>query len=104
MITSYASPDTAALAHGAGFRGLPRELVRAAQRKLAMIDALSDISDLLAISIVPQEVDSTERSDLYHLGVSGRWHLRFRFDGHDAHQVEMAETPAAPQERTHAAR
>ena len=90
MIRSWANAVTRQFAEGgkSKFSGLD---VEAAEDVLAMLDAatsLADISPLKSVGLHPLKGD---RKGQWAMTINGPWRLCFRFEGGDAHDVEIVD-------------
>ena len=94
MIRSFRDRLTAELFHGesqAELRRVPPEVVRAAQRKLAMVDAAERLSEL---RVPPGNRLEALKGDLkgwHSIRVNDQWRIIFRWDAGGAHEVGFAD-------------
>ena len=94
MIVSFGDKATEALFHGEigrKVRSLPPEIHRTALRKLDMMNAASELSDLRA---PPGNRLETLRGDLagkHSIRINDQWRIVFRWQSGDAHDVEIVD-------------
>jgi proteic killer suppression protein len=90
VIRSFGSKDTEKLAAGFRVRRFLR-IERAAQRKLAMLAAATDVNDL---SIPPSNHLEKLRGDRlgqYSIRINDQWRLCFEWQNGDARNVEITD-------------
>jgi proteic killer suppression protein len=94
VIVSFGDGLTAALFNGyqsASIRRFSNELVRAAVRKLDLINAAQNVNDLRS---PPGNRLERLRGDLeghYSIRVNLQWRIVFKWDGSDAHDVRLVD-------------
>ena len=76
MIRSFRSPQTGRLFRGERVKGF-EAVARAAQRKLAMLDAAVELRDLAAAPGNRLEKLAGDRAGQYSIRINGRWRLCF---------------------------
>ena len=69
----------------------PANAYRAAQRKLAMIDAAVSINDLRAPPGNRLEKLSGDRKGEYSVRINDQWRVCFRWEAGDAYDVEITD-------------
>lgn len=90
MIRSFGNAITADLFYGASsskLRKVPPDVIRTAQRKLAMVDAAAELTDL---RVPPANRLEPLRGNLkgYHsIRVNDQWRIVFRWDSDGPHDV-----------------
>jgi proteic killer suppression protein len=91
MIRSFRDRETERLFEREGSRRLPSEILRAAQRKLAVLDAAEALDDLRIPPGNRLEKLSGDRRGQHSIRINERWRICFRWkDGH-AHDVEIVD-------------
>jgi len=90
VIRSFRSKDTAKLA--AGFRvGRFIKIERAAQRKLAMLAAATDVNDLRVPPSNHLEKLHGDRTGQYSIRINDQWRLCFEWKNGHAQNVEIVD-------------
>ena len=69
----------------------PKELVRRAEQQIAMLDAATSLNDLATPHSNNLKKLSGDRRDQYAIRINRQWHICFRWDGTDAHDVEIVD-------------
>jgi proteic killer suppression protein len=91
VIRSFADTDTENLFAGIASRHLPPDMQRTARRKLLQLDA----ADRLDIMRLPPgnrlEALKGARRGRYSIRINDQWRLCFRWQGEDAHDVEIVD-------------
>ena len=91
MIRSFKGKRTAAVAAGETPKGFPPDLVRSAQRKLAMIDAAVELKDLASPPGNRLEALKGKRVGQHSIRINDQFRVCFRWtDGH-AEDVEITD-------------
>lgn len=91
MIQSFRKKETQKVYLREGSRKLPADIQRAAQRKLAMLDAAESLDDLHVLPGNRLEKLSGSRAGQYSIRINDQWRICFRWkDGH-AHDVEIVD-------------
>lgn len=91
MIRSFRDRETEKLFTREGSRRLPPSLVRAAQRKLAVLDAAGALADLRVPPGNRLEKLSGDRAGQYSIRINDQWRLCFRWSEGDAYEVEITD-------------
>lgn len=91
MIKSFADRATLAIFRGLYVKGVDRTLQRQAHRKLLMIDAATQIDDLLIPPGNRLEKLAGDRKDQHSIRVNQQWRICFVWQGGDAHDVELVD-------------
>ena len=91
MIRSFADKQTAAIFEGFKVKALPMELQETARRKLKMIDAVVRVDELKLPPGNRLEVLKGGRKGQYSVRINDQWRICFRWDGKDAHEVEVVD-------------
>jgi proteic killer suppression protein len=88
MIRSFADITTADVFHGRNTksaRRIPQTLWRTVRRKLLVIDAATQPTD---IAVTPgYRLEALTGTDRYSIRVNDQYRITFRFEGQDAHDV-----------------
>lgn len=91
VIRSFATVETEKLFNGIASRHLPPDIQRSARRKLLQLDA----ADRLEIMRLPPgnrlEALKGKRSGRHSIRINDQWRLCFRWEGEDAHEVEIVD-------------
>jgi proteic killer suppression protein len=91
LIKSFRCKRTAAVFRNLMPKGFPADVVPAARRKLAMLDAATRLDDLRIPPNNRLEALRGDRAGQYSIRVNDQWRLCFVWqDGH-AHEVEMVD-------------
>ena len=91
MIRSFADRDTARLFAREVPRQFPAHLQRAMLRKLLILDAAERLEDLRVPPGNRLEKLRGDRAGQHSIRVNDQWRLCFRWDGSDAHDVEIVD-------------
>ncbi len=91
MIKSFHDRGTEKVFHYQFSRRLPVQLQRAAQRKLAVLDAAERLQDLQVPPGTCLEKLSGDREGQYSIRINERWRLCFRWIDQDAYEVEIVD-------------
>lgn len=94
MIRSFADETTADLFRGRNTRAarrVPRDLWRAAQRKMKAIDVSARLDDLTVPAGNRLERLRGDQADRYSIRVNDQFRVTFRWEEGDAHQVRVED-------------
>ena len=91
MIRSFRDRDTETLFNRGLPRRLPGALVRSALRKLAMLNAATDLADLRMPPGNRLEKLAGDREGQHSIRVNDQWRLCFVFREGDAYEVEITD-------------
>lgn len=91
MIESFKNRPTRELFEGVRVDRRWRDIASRALSKLQMLNAAETIYDLYNPPSNRLESLSGDRSGSYSIRISGRWRLCFRFEGGNAHDVEIVD-------------
>ncbi len=94
MIRSFRNEVTADLFYGAPslkLRKVPPDVIRSAQRKLAMVDAAEELTDLRVPPSNRLEALKGTLKGYHSLRVNDQWRIIFRWDREGAHEVLFAD-------------
>ena len=91
MIVSFKDRRTEAVAAGRAPKGFPAELVRVAQRKLAMLDAAVRIEDLKSPPGNRLHALTAERKGQHAIRINDQFRLCFRWTEGGAEDVEITD-------------
>ena len=91
MILSFKDKLTQAVAEGRAPKGFPAELVRGAQRKLAMLNAARRLDDLKSPPGNNLHALSADRKGRYALRINDEFRLCFRWTEGGAEDVEITD-------------
>ncbi len=91
MIKSFASKDTVTIWNGSVAKKLPRDMQDRTLRKLRQIDAAQTIEDLRNPPGNQLELLIGERKEEYSIRINRQWRIVFKWDGHDAFDVEIVD-------------
>ncbi|TWB14012.1 proteic killer suppression protein [Nitrospirillum amazonense] len=91
MIKSTKGKISQAVLTGTLTKGFPADLVRAAQRKLAILHAAITVDDLRIPPGNRLEKLSGDREGQHSIRINDQWRVCFRWDGQDAHDVEIVD-------------
>jgi proteic killer suppression protein len=91
MIRNLRGRLSKAIANGETPKGFPPELVRAAQNKLAMIDAAIKLSDLRSPPGNRLHPLKDDRKGQHAININGQWRVCFRWNDGDAEDVEICD-------------
>lgn len=94
-IQSYQNDGTRDIAESANSKAarrvLPVELHQAARRRLATIDAMTSVADLLLFPGWRLEQLKGDRAGQYSIRINDQYRICFQWDGVDAEQVEITD-------------
>ena len=91
MIRSYRDRDTERLVGRQRVRKWSPELSKAAFRKLRMLDAAEQLSDLRVPPGNRLERLKGDRAGQYSIRSNDQWRICFRFEGRNAYDVEVVD-------------
>ena len=91
MIKSFGDKDTERVFSRQHVRRIPPDLHRAAWRKLAILDAAEQLSDLRVPPGNRLEKLSGDRKGQYSIRINDQWRICFRWHQGDAYEVEIAD-------------
>ncbi len=91
MIGSFASGETEKIFRGEISRKLPRDIQRAARRKLLYLDDAEDLNDLLAPPGNRLEKLKGDRAGQYSIRINDQWRICFKWANNQAHDVEIMD-------------
>ena len=91
MIRSFRDRDTERVFRRERTRKLAPDILRIAQRKLAMLDAAESLSDLRVPPGNRLEKLFGDRDGQHSIRVNDQWRICFRWRGGDAQDVEIVD-------------
>lgn len=91
MIKSFGDKQTENLFCDGVSRRLPPDIMPRALRKLDMIDDAYALSDLRVPPSNRLHALSGDRAGQYSISVNDQWRICFRFEGHDAFDVQICD-------------
>lgn len=91
MIRGFRDRDTETLFRRGRPRRLPPTVLRAAQRKLAMLNAATDLADLRVPPGNRLEKLTGDRKGEYSIRINDQWRICFTWREGDAHDVEITD-------------
>ena len=91
MIVSFACRRTERLWHRERSHGLPPQIERVALRKLTQLDRSRELSDLRVPPGNHLEALRADRAGQHSIRVNDQWRVCFRWQGEDAHDVEIVD-------------
>jgi proteic killer suppression protein len=91
MIKSFFDKETERIFDREFSRGFPANLHRLAWRKLVMLDAAENLSDLLIPPGNRLEKLSGNRSGQHSIRINDKWRICFIWKGSDAFDVEIVD-------------
>lgn len=91
MIRSFRNPSGALILEGKAGNGFPSDLIRSAQRKLAMIDAAVEIKDLRSPPGNRLEALKGSRIGQHSIRINDQWRVCFVWKADGAHDVEIVD-------------
>ena len=91
MIRSFRDKDTARLFARESVRRWSSELQHVALRKLRMLDAAMTLDDLRVPPANRLEKLKGDRRGQWSIRVNNQWRICFRWEGTDAHDVELVD-------------
>jgi proteic killer suppression protein len=91
MIVSFANTETKELFNDIQPKKLPADILRVAQRKLAMINAANDIDDLRIPPGNRLKLLKGKRKGQYSVRINDQWRICFYFKAGQASDVEITD-------------
>lgn len=91
MIASFACRKTERLWQRRRDHGLPPQIERVALRKLAQLDRSRELRDLSLPPGNRLEALKGNRAGQHSIRVNDQWRVCFRWQGEDAHDVEIVD-------------
>jgi len=91
MVRTYRDRDTERLASRQRVKKWSPELSKAALRKLRMLDAAEELTDLRVPPGNRLERLKGDRVGRYSIRINEQWRICFRFEGGNAYDVEIVE-------------
>lgn len=91
MIRSFKNRKTEAVAAGKAQKGFPSDLVRAAQRKLFMIDQAVELNDLLTPPGNRLHPLKDDRKGQHAIRINDQFRICFRWVEGQAEEVEITD-------------
>ena len=91
MIRSFKDSRTEKVWNREPVRAFGPDLQRAAQKKLRLINAASELNSLRVPPGNRLEKLAGDRSGQHSIRINDQWRICFRFDGGDAYDVEMTD-------------
>lgn len=91
MIVSFKNKDTEAVWSGNAKKGFPADLVRPAQRKLAMLAAVVDLHSLRQPPGNQLEMLKGDRIGQHSIRINDQWRICFVWRDGAAHDVEITD-------------
>lgn len=91
MIRSFLTEETEELFHREVPRKIPFLIRKVALRKLLMIDAATQVSDLLIPPGNHLELLEGSRKGQYSIRINKQWRVCFRFENGNAFDVEIVD-------------
>jgi proteic killer suppression protein len=91
MIKSFRSDEAEKLFHRETSRRLPHGIQRTAMRKLWMLDAAVNLSDLRIPPANHLEALQGSRKGQYSIRINSQWRICFRWHVGDAYDVEIID-------------
>ena len=94
MIVSFGDKTTEAVFHGTPVQFLkrfPADVLKRASQKLDYLNGASDLVDLKAPRGNRLELLKGDLKGLHSIRVNDQWRIVFRWQGSDAHQVQLVD-------------
>lgn len=91
MIKSFADRDTESLFNGGSPRRFGADVRRRMIAKLQVLNAAAKLDDLRIPAGNRLEALRGDRSGIHSIRINDQWRLCFRWDGNDAHDVEIVD-------------
>jgi len=91
MIKSFADKETEKVFHRQFSRKLPADIQRMARRKLEMLEAAEQLSDLRIPPANRLEKLAGDRVGQYSIRINQQWRICFEWREKDAYEVEIVD-------------
>ncbi len=91
MIKSFKGKETRKIFHRQYSLKFPDDIQRKAMKKLWMIDAAPDLQSLKIPPSNHLEILRGERKGQYSIRINQKWRICFRWEAHDAYDVEIVD-------------
>jgi len=91
MIKSFADKETEKIFSREFSRKLPADIQRSARRKLEILEAAEQLSDLRIPPANRLEKLAGNRTGQYSIRINQPWRICFEWRGNDAHCVEIVD-------------
>ena len=91
MIKSFRNAAAEAAWHRRFVKGIPRDIMKAANRKLTQIQNACRLDDLRAPPGNRLEALSGDRKGQHSIGINDQWRVCFRWQDGDAWDVEIVD-------------
>ena len=91
MIRSFRDPRVRQILDGQVPKRFPPDLLRAAERRLNMLDLATTIADLTAPPSNRLERLSGDRAGQWSIRINRQWRICFRWEDDGAHDVEIVD-------------
>lgn len=91
MIKSFGDKRTVAVFREVPVKGVGDQIARPAKRKLDLLHAAVRVEELLTPPGNRLEKLRGDREGQWSIRVNDQWRLCFRWDGRDAHDVELVD-------------
>jgi len=91
MILSFRNKKTEAVYNGYRHPLFPPEILKAAKKKLQLLDAACDLRDLKSPPSNNLEALKHDRAGQWSIRINKQWRLCFVWEGNNAHDVEIAD-------------
>ena len=91
MIRSFANRETEKVWRGRVSRKLPQDIQRIARRKLRMLNNAVTLADLRIPPANRLKALRRERTGQHSIRINDQWRVCFRWQGGDAHDVEITD-------------
>ena len=91
MIRTVRDKRIASIRSGEGTKGFPADLMNRAQRRLAQLDAATDLSDLKVPPSNQLEALKGDRNGQHSIRINQQWRLCFVWKDGDAFDVEIVD-------------
>jgi proteic killer suppression protein len=91
MIVGFACQETEKIFLGELSRSLPQDIQRTARRKLLQLHAATAVREMAVPPGNRLETLKGDRNGQYSVRVNGQWRICFRWEGSDAHDVEIVD-------------
>ena len=91
MIRSFADKESEKIFNRDFSRKLPNDIQRVARRKLEVLDAAENLSDLMVPPSNRLEKLKCERAHQHSIRINDQWRICFEWSGTDAFMVEIVD-------------